>query len=251
MYSIITLGKAGAGKSLLTSIIAPWYAEKGSDVLIVNLDPGVKALPYNPDIDIRDFIDIDELMNQYQLGPNGALILASDLIATKIGEIRDEIHKASPDYVFFDTPGQIELFSYRESGYYFINNISEEDKLSFFLFDSTLVSTPANFISIALHSASVKLRLQIPQISILSKRDLIGEKWKRVMSWSANSARLQEDMKDLEGDTYTLATETLNALVESGFGETMLPFSANENIGLVEIAATISRILSSGEEVQD
>ena len=100
MYSIFTLGTAGAGKSLLTSIIAPWYAEKGSDVLIVNLDPGVKALPYNPDIDIRDFIDIDELMNQYQLGPNGALILASDLIATKIGEIRDEIHKASPDYVF-------------------------------------------------------------------------------------------------------------------------------------------------------
>jgi len=251
MHSIFTLGTAGAGKSLLTSIIAPWYAERGSDVLIVNLDPGVKSLPYNPDIDIRDFINIEELMIQYQLGPNGALILASDLIATKIGEIRDEIHNAAPDYVFFDTPGQIELFTYRESGYYFINNISEENKLSLFLFDSTLVSTPSNFVSIALLSASIKLRLQIPQVSILSKRDLIGKKWKRVMSWSANNSRLQEDMKDLDGDTYTLATGTLNALVESGVSETLLPFSANENTGLVEIAATISRILSSGEDIQD
>ncbi len=83
------------------------------DVLVANLDPGATALPYNPDIDARKYVDIQKLMEEYQLGPNGALIMASDLIADRLEDMRDEIEAADPDILLVDTPGQIELFAFQ------------------------------------------------------------------------------------------------------------------------------------------
>ena len=134
MHSIFLTGTAGAGKSLLTSVITAGYADRGSDAIAVNLDPGARSLPYSPDVDVRSFIDLNEIMDKYQLGPNGSLIFASDLVATRIVEIEEEIASLSPDYVFFDTPGQIELFAYRSSGPYIVESIRSETKLNLFLF---------------------------------------------------------------------------------------------------------------------
>ena len=84
MNSIFLTGTAGSGKSQLTSILANTILENNKEVIVVNLDPGVNNLPYSADIDIRDFISINEIMDKYNLGPNGAVILAADLIALKI-----------------------------------------------------------------------------------------------------------------------------------------------------------------------
>jgi hypothetical protein len=73
-------------------------------------------MPYNPDIDIRDFIVLEEVMTEYELGPNGAMILASDLMVNFLDDLRDEIDEYNPDWVFVDTAGQLELFAFRETG---------------------------------------------------------------------------------------------------------------------------------------
>ena len=54
------------------------------------------------DIDVRDYVDIVSIMNQYDLGPNGALIMANDLIASKIDEIQNEVNRVNPDYLIVD-----------------------------------------------------------------------------------------------------------------------------------------------------
>jgi GTPase SAR1 family protein len=116
MNLIYITGTAGAGKSLLTSSLVSWYREKSQDAIAVNLDPGVLTLPYDPDVDIRNSIDMQQIMTDYSLGPNGALIFANDLIASKLNEIQEEIDGTTADFVVVDTPGQIELFAFRESG---------------------------------------------------------------------------------------------------------------------------------------
>jgi len=80
---IFVAGTAGAGKSLLSSKIHQYYTRNGAFAAILNLDPGVVSLPYTPDVDIRDLVDIVSLMKQYDLGPNGALMMANDLIDRK------------------------------------------------------------------------------------------------------------------------------------------------------------------------
>ncbi len=82
MKSIFISGTAGSGKSLLTSKLYEYYTKNGAFSAVLNLDPGVESLPYACDIDVRDFVDYVSIMQQYDLGPNGALIMANDLIAS-------------------------------------------------------------------------------------------------------------------------------------------------------------------------
>src|SRR3970040_1690137 len=128
MKTIFIVGTAGVGKSLLTSRIFDNYTRNGAFVGILNLDPGVENLPYTCDVDVRDYVDIVSIMKQYDLGPNGALIMANDLIASKIDVLQDEVSKVNPDYLIVDTPGQIELFAFRTRGPFLVQNLDAEEK---------------------------------------------------------------------------------------------------------------------------
>lgn len=251
MRAIFLTGTAGSGKSMLCSALLQWFSDKGSSIASVNLDPGAQNLPYEPDVDIRDYIDLSTVMQNYQLGPNGALILAADLIATKINEIQEALDSLNTDYGILDTPGQIELFAYRTSGPYIVENLQSEGKTVLFLFDSILSSTPTNFVSLALLAASVQLRLKAPQIPVLSRRDLLGSNLNRVLSWAGNSAKLEAALREESGDSYELTFGLLRSLVRSGMSYQLLPVSATTREGMLELSATIARQLNLGEENED
>ena len=142
MKIIFVTGTAGAGKSLLVSKIYEYYTKNGAFAAILNLDPGVENLPYTCDIDVRDHVDVVSIMKQYDLGPNGALIMANDLIASKIDDIQNEISKVNPDYLIVDTPGQIEWVAFRTSGPFFVQNLDAEEKVNIFLYDGALKTLP-------------------------------------------------------------------------------------------------------------
>ncbi|MCG3225274.1 MAG: ATP/GTP-binding protein, partial [Candidatus Heimdallarchaeota archaeon] len=47
-YTIFLLGTAGSGKTVLTRTLFDWFDQKKLDVAVLNLDAGVRRLPYNP-----------------------------------------------------------------------------------------------------------------------------------------------------------------------------------------------------------
>jgi hypothetical protein len=59
---VFMLGLAGAEKSLLTAPFDEWLRIFKQDVAIVNLDPGALTLPYLPEVDVRDYVDVGSLM---------------------------------------------------------------------------------------------------------------------------------------------------------------------------------------------
>ena len=252
MKTIFVTGTAGAGKSLLTSKLYDYYTQNGAFAAVLNLDPGVENLPYTCDVDVRDYIDIVSIMKEYHLGPNGALIMANDLIASKIDDIRNEVERVNPDYLLVDTPGQIELFAYRNSGSFIVENLTNEEKTSIFLFDGSLITTPVNFVSIALLATSIRLKLNLPTVNIITKTDLIGTKLKDIIEWSGNIRTLENAIAaDADGETYSLATNILRGLNLSGFAQGLIPVSNVTGDGLVNLEGALSRILNLGEEVED
>ena len=252
MKSIFVSGTAGSGKSLLSSKLYDYYTKNGAFTAVLNLDPGVENLPYTCDIDVRDYVDIVSIMQQYDLGPNGALIMANDLIASKIDDIQNEVNRVNPDYLIVDTPGQIELFAYRSSGRFLVENITSEEKTSIFLFDGALITTPVNFVSIALLATSIRLRLNLPAVNVVTKTDLIGVKLKEILQWSTSLSTLEEAIsKEADGDTYTLTTNILRGLNLSGFAQGLIPISNVTGDGFVNLEGALSRILNLGEEVED
>jgi hypothetical protein len=121
-----------------------------------------------------------------------------------------------------------------------------------FLHDGSLLTTPINFVSIALLATSVKLRLNLPQVNVITKIDLIEDKIKDILKWSTNMASLQDALaKESDGENYILASNLLRSLNLGGFAQGTIPISNATGEGLVNLQAALSRILNLGEEVED
>lgn len=71
------------------------------------------SFPYGADIDIRDTVKYKDVMNWYNLCPNGGISTS-----TKFDEVVSVIEKRADqlDYVLVDTPGLIEIFTWSASG---------------------------------------------------------------------------------------------------------------------------------------
>ena len=252
MKVIFVTGTAGAGKSLLTYKIKEYYAKNSAFAATLNLDPGTGKLPYSPDIDVRDYVDLNAIMDKYELGSNGSLIMANDLVATKLDEIQTEIDKVNPDYLIVDTPGQVELFAYRPSGPFFVKNLSADQKVNLFLYDGTLISSPANFVSLSMLSTSIRLRLSLPTINVMTKTDLMKEKLDRVLEWSSDDSDLENEIaKEVDGETLSLISDMLRSLNKNEFIDEFIPISNVTGEGLVELESALSRTINLGEEVED
>ena len=43
-------------------------------VVVVNLDPAHDELPYHCAVDVRELVNVDDVMQAYELGPNGGML---------------------------------------------------------------------------------------------------------------------------------------------------------------------------------
>jgi GTPase SAR1 family protein len=250
MSIVFIVGTAGSGKSLLTSAFSEWLKMAKQDVAILNLDPGVATLPYTPDVDVRDYVNIGNLMEEYQLGPNGALILAADLIAEQSNTLGREIEELDADLILVDTPGQMELFAFRASGPYIAAELTKEQKAIVYLFDSVFSLDPANYVSNLFLSAAVYNRFLLPQTHALSKCDLLSaEKTDMIIEWSANPKMLESAIDEkLKGTKRLLSRDMTHAIYRLGLRFSLVPVSAKTNDGLINLNTLLERIFTGGDQ---
>ena len=248
MFIVFIIGTAGSGKSMLTASFSEWLKISKQDVAIVNLDPGVLTLPYSPDVDVRNYVDIESLMEKYNLGPNGALIMAADLIADSMEKISEEVEELKLDIVLVDTPGQMELFAFRASGPYIASEFTREPKAIIYLFDAVFSLDPLNYVSNLFLSAAVYNRFLIPQVHLLSKCDLLPrEDTDTIVDWSVNPNTLETAIdQKLEGTKRLLSRNIMHAVYELGLGFLLIPVSAKTNEGIINFNAALERVLAKG-----
>ena len=248
--TLFLVGMAGSGKSSLTASYSEWLKESDQDVLVANFDPGATAIPYNPDIDARKYVDVENLMLDYKLGPNGALIMASDLLADHLEEIREEVEDANPDILLVDTPGQIELFAFREGGRFMANELTGEKRAVIYLMDAPFVRFPLNFVSSIYLAAAISSRIMQPQIYALSKTDLVTDQdVDTIIEWATEHEAFAESLRSVEEQNLSIISMNLaTAVFESGLLSEPIPVSSKDNSGMVELNAAVTRVLTGGEE---
>ena len=248
--TVFLVGMAGSGKSALTAAYLEWLKAAGQNVIVANMDPGATAIPYNPDIDARQYVDVEKLMLDYQLGPNGALIMASDLLADHLEEIRDEIDAVSPDMVLVDTPGQMELFAFREGGRFIATQLTEDNKAVLFLMDAPFSRSPLNFVSNMFLAAAIYSRVAQPQVYVLTKTDLVSdEETDAMINWTTEPEEFEIALRGLEEQTFSIVTRDLaDAVFRTGLMSEPIPVCAKDGSGLMELNAAVSRIMTRGEE---
>lgn len=225
MNVVFTIGTAGSGKSLLTAAFAEWLKISKQETICVNLDPGALRLPYTPDVDVRDFVRIDDLMDKYDLGPNGALVMAADLIADQIEAITKEVEEFNADVILVDTSGQMELFAFRASGPFIASELTRQPKAIVYLFDSLFSLNPMNYVSNLFLSAAVYNRFLTPQIPVLSKIDMLEQKdVDTIVDWSAKPQVLESAIEEkLSGTRRLLSRNMMHAIYQLGLRFLLTP----------------------------
>lgn len=184
-YGQVVIGPPGAGKSTYCNGMNQFLNSIGRNSLIINLDPANDRLPYDCMLDIRDVITLEEIMNdeELRLGPNGGLMHALEIFKESIDYFIDKIRdliKLSIDgtstYVIFDCPGQTELFTNSPVFKEIFNKLIKilDFRLCVVsLIDSMNLTIPSHWISSLLLTLRSMLQLDLPQINVISKIDLL------------------------------------------------------------------------------
>ncbi len=251
MFFTFLVGTAGSGKSLLTASLEKWLASSDLSVKVVNLDPGVEAPPYTSDVDIREYVDYGEIMSDFGLGPNGALVASLDMALNHVDAMRDEVFEGECDYVLVDCPGQMELFAYRNSGPLMVSGLrGTESSLALYLLDANIARTPTGYLSSLLLGISINIRFGLPQLNVLSKQDiLLKDELEEILSWSEDPYILKAALEtSAEGLTREYSKSVMIMLNEMGGATEVIPVSARHMLGIDMLYGHMQRIFAGGED---
>ena len=245
------VGAAGSGKSTLTHGFKLWMDQMGYDAATINLDPGVESLPYTPDIDAREWFLLADVMENYGLGPNAAQIVAADLISLRAPEIKKLVEDINSDYFLIDTPGQMELFTFRDASSIIIKTLGEEQSAIVFLYDPMLSTTPSNFVSLVMLGSTTQFRFYTPTINVLSKADILDEKQlQKILEWSKNPDILYDaliaETPSMKGQ---LNIELFRALEELGTYKGLIPISVEAMTGMEDLYTIAQHVFMGGEDL--
>ena len=151
---------------------------------VINLDPAVRNVPFDSNIDIRDSVNYKEVMKQYNLGPNGGILTSLNLFATKIDQILALLEKrttpnpenlnATPiKNILVDTPGQIEVFVWSASGSILLDSLASTfPTVIAYIIDTPRTSSTSTFMSNMLYACSILYKTKLPMILVFNKTDV-------------------------------------------------------------------------------
>ena len=175
------MGPAGAGKTTFCTALITHLQHSRRSCFYVNLDPAATDFTYEPDLDIRELISLEDVMEDMSLGPNGGLIVCFEFLLQNLDFLSNAIEPLSEEYlIIFDLPGQIELYTHipllpeltRHLGRMGPLNIS---LCAAYLLEATFVVDKAKFFAGTLSAMSAMINMELPHINVLSKMDLVKD----------------------------------------------------------------------------
>ncbi|MCK4702953.1 ATP/GTP-binding protein [Candidatus Bathyarchaeota archaeon] len=248
MNLVFVLGTAGCGKSTFTAKFTRFLEFHREDVMAVNLDPGSIILPYAANVDVREYIKVEELMEDYGLGPNGGLMLAHDMMAGIVQDLSSDIEDFTPDICIVDTPGQMELFAFRDIGAQIAQELTDYQKGVIYIFDGVFCRDPLNYVMNMFLASATNTRFLLPQFQVISKTDLLKEaEVEEIVGW-AEDAYLLEDAIDarLTGMNRLLSQDMIEVIGRLGVEFAPVPVSSTTNEGFSYLYSELMRVFTDG-----
>jgi GTPase SAR1 family protein len=119
-FGQLVTGPPGAGKSTYCHGMYQFLTALSRPVAIINLDPAVTDPPYPCAVSITDLITLEDVMTEYGLGPNGAMLYCIEYLEANFDWLVERLDAVLADqggngYIVIDTPGQAELWTNHDS----------------------------------------------------------------------------------------------------------------------------------------
>lgn len=151
----------------------------------VNLDPAAEEFEFAPDLDIRDLISVQDVMEEMQLGPNGSLVHCFEFLLENLDFLTEAFQSLTEEYlIVFDMPGQIELYSHMPLIPTLVRHLTRSGGLDIrlcaaYLLEATFMIERAKFFAGTMAAMAAMVALELPHINVLSKMDLVRNQVRR------------------------------------------------------------------------
>ncbi|KAF8639447.1 hypothetical protein AX16_010302 [Volvariella volvacea WC 439] len=210
-YAVLVTGPAGAGKSTFSGAFMTHLHTSRRTAHLVNLDPAAAptSFEYEPAIDIKDLVSLDDVMGELGYGPNGGLVYCFEYLLQNMDWLEEELGGYDDDYLIIDCPGQIELYTHHPFLPTLVRNLQRMGirTCATYLIESQFMEDRYKFFSGVLSAMSAMVNLEIPWINILSKMDLITPNPDDPSSGGRNGLRGRKDIaRFLDPDPLLLAS---------------------------------------------
>lgn len=175
-YAVLVSGPAGSGKSTFCASLITHAQSIGRNVHLFNLDPAAERFEFQPTIDIKELITLQDVMEEMNLGPNGGLIYCFEYLLENLDWLDDELGQFDHDYIIIDCPGQIELYTHFPIMSKLVNILSSQYNFRLcatYLLESQFMDDKTKYFAGVLSAMSAMINLEVPHLNILSKMDLV------------------------------------------------------------------------------
>eukprot|EP00033_Pygsuia_biforma_P003187 GCRY01003497.1.p1 GENE.GCRY01003497.1~~GCRY01003497.1.p1 ORF type:complete len:292 (-),score=74.00 GCRY01003497.1:116-991(-) len=254
-HAQIVMGPAGCGKSTYCSALQQFCEENKRSIHVVNLDPAAENFDYPVAVDIRDLISVSEVMGELHLGPNGALVFCMEYLLDNMDWLEEKIGEFDDDYLVFDCPGQIELYSHipvmkrvtqelQRWGYYLCG---------LYLVDSHFITDAGKFLSGAMMCLSAMIQLELPHINVLTKMDLVPsavKKYQLERFCRVDTNTLIQEGSVNMNEKHTKLTTAIGQLIDDYSMVSFCPLDISNPDSIEELLLQIDMCTQYGEDTE-
>ena len=108
------IGPGGSGKSTFCKTLSESDDITNRRVHVINLDPSNESVIYKALVDVCDVISTRDVVEELGLGPNGGLVYTFEYLVDNFDFFLELLQESlqPDDYVLFDCPGQLELYTH-------------------------------------------------------------------------------------------------------------------------------------------
>lgn len=219
---------------------------------MVNLDPAAEHFSYHVSTDIRELISLDDVMEELGMGPNGGLIYCMEHLEDNLDDWLDEQleNYLDDDYLVFDCPGQIELFTHVPVLRNFVEYLKRKNftVCAVYLLDSQFVSDVTKYISGCMASLSAMIQLELPHINILSKMDLVSNKKDVEDYLNPEAAVLLSQLNREMAPRFGKLNKALADLVDDYSMVNFIPLDLRKESSIQYVLSNIDNCIQYGED---
>jgi GTPase SAR1 family protein len=259
-HAQLVIGPAGCGKSTFCHLIQEHCDATKRTVHIVNLDPAAEHFSYRPTLDIRDLVSVDDVMEELDLGPNGALVYCLEYLLETAEWLEEELDGYGPDdYLLFDCPGQIELYTHLPVFRQLVNGVLRKFDYSVCcvnIIDSQFIADASKFLSASLVSLSAMMSLELPHINVLSKVDILKRTLPKRERKKALDRFLDMDVAGLIArvkpvtEKHMRLTDAIGSLLQDFNMVSYVPLDASDPDSVSLVLSQIDHAIQYGEDVE-
>lgn len=259
-YIQFVMGPAGSGKSTYCASMQSHAATKNQVLHVANLDPAAEVFHYDVAFDIRELINVEEVMEELALGPNGGLIYCMEYLVTNFDWLREKIEEYDDDeMIVLDCPGQLELYTHVPIMKTVIDNLrsSYEGKMvASFCLDAGFLMDTSKFLSGSLLSLSAMIALELPHINILTKADMVDEeeldrildRTSAVQMWEDNQRPLADSALERRRQARNRLSSSISQLLDDYSMVSFVPLNIQEEDSMDHVSQVVSHSIQFGED---